>query len=365
MVKRFSVKYRVIPAGVVLLLLIFVLYSNMSTSKKTVIDAKAVSVTVTKASYEKKIPKLTLHGSIEAKNSAIISAKNGGRVQQVWVEDGQLVQSGQELIQLENVELLNSVQKSQQSVQSAQAAYDNAQADYNRTTLLYNKGGISKQDLDSAQKIIRQAQSELLSAYASLESSEKQYQDAIIISPVTGRVAGKTVTTGQVVGSGVQLMTVEEMGQVYAVVNVEQKEMGRIQAGLDADITVDAFPDKVFKGKVEVINPVADTSNRMYKVKIKIQNDESNLKPGMFVQVNIAMGGETSVLAVPRSAVFQKQGLYYVFAAEGEKAVRKPVEVGEILGDKIEIKSGITENEVIVISNINNLKDGDSLMVSE
>ncbi|CUH97030.1 hypothetical protein P22_3156 [Propionispora sp. 2/2-37] len=372
--KKNKLKYWLAPAGLVLLLLAFTVHSGLlaaNQSKEMTVTAKSVSVTVSSASIEKKIPKLTLTGSIEAETSVIVSAKTVGRVEKVLVENGQQVQAGQELVRLESVELANNVRKAQQSIESMQAAYDNAEADYNRTLQVYQQGGISKQSLDSAQKSLRQAQSELSSAYANLDTANSLYTDAVVVSPVSGRVAGKSVSVGQVIGStgtmgnSAQLMTVENIQQVYAVVNVEQKDMGAIQAGMEAEVTVDAYPGEVFKGRVEVINPVAETSNRMFKTKIKLDNAAGKLKPGMFVKVNIVIGAETQVLAVPQSAIYQKQGLYYVFAAEGGKAIRKLVEIGELLGEKIEIKSGIPENTRVVTSNINNLKDGDSLLIDE
>jgi membrane fusion protein, multidrug efflux system len=371
--KKNRVKHIVFLGVIVCLLLAFFIYKGFVgvNDKKTVAAANPISVTVCTASMERKIPKLTFTGSIEAETSAIISAKAPGRVQRVLVENGQQVQAGQELVCLESLELADNVQKSQQTVQSTQATYDNAAVDYNRTLQLYEQGAISKQSLDSAQKSLRQAQSDLSSAYASLNTAQHQYDDAIIVSPVSGRVAGKAVSVGQMVGTTAmqggagQLMTVEDISSVYAIINVEQKDMGAIQTGMEAEVTVDAYPGEVFKGNVEFINPVAGTANRTFVAKIKLDNAAGKLKPGMFVKISVTIGADTQVLAVPQSSIYQKQGLYYVFIADGKNAVRKQVEVGELLGDKIEINSGLEENAMVVTSNINNLKDGDSLLYNE
>lgn len=317
------------------------------------------TVTVSEALLVKMTPKLALTGSLEGETSVVISARIPGRIERVQVEEGQAVAAGQELVGLESVELANTVRMGRDGVQRASANYENAATDFQRYQTLFTQNAISRQQLDSAQTRLKVAQAELSSAYATLSSAEQQYAYAAVTTPVAGVVANKTATVGQVVAAGQALMTVENIRQVYAVVNIEQKDMGLVKTGLPAQVTVDTFPGLAFDGRVEVINPAAGTASRMFKVKVKVDNAEGRLKPGMFVKAEIATGAETEVLAVPQSAVVQKQGLYYVFVLEEGKAVRRQVEVGQILGDMIVVKSGLTAGAPVVASNLGSLKDGD------
>lgn len=327
--------------------------------------ASALAVTVAEASMRGKVPKITLTGSIEGETSATVSAKIAGRIEQVLVQDGQRVTAGQPLVTLESVELANAVRMAQDAVTRAQANYDNVQADYQRYLTLYQQNAISRQMLDSVETRLKVAQADLSSAYANLSSARQQYGYATVTAPVDGIVANKTATIGQVVAAGMQLLTVEDINNVYAVVNIEQKDMGAVRVGQTAEITVDAYPDRTFTGKVAVINPAAGTSSRMFRTKIAIDNAEGLLKPGMFVKVQLITGEEASVLTVPQAALFQKQGLYYVYVVDGDKAVRRQVEIGAPLGDYIEIKSGLTAGQLVAITNVNKLKDGDAVFVAK
>lgn len=330
------------------------------------INGPAVStVTVAEARSVAKIPKITLTGSVEGETSVVISAKISGRIEQVLVEEGQAVAAGQQLIGLESVELVNTVRVNSDGVRRAAANYDNAATDYERYQALFRQNAISRQQLDSVETRMKVAQAELSSAHATLSIAEQQHAYAAVSTPISGVVANKTATIGQVVSAGMPLMTVENIRQVYAVVNIEQKDLGVVKPGLPAEVIVDTYPGQVFSGKVEIINPAAGTANRMFRVKIKVDNVDGFLKPGMFVKVRLIVGAETQVLAVPQSAIFQKQGLYYLYRLDGEKVARHQVEVGSVLGEYIEVKSGITVGQPVVTSNVNNLKDGDPVRIAK
>jgi RND family efflux transporter MFP subunit len=366
-VKGFKIKYWAVP-----ILLAVAVTAAAQTGLLTSINAQqpvnapqATSVTAESVQMVNKIPKLSLTGSVEGETSAVISAKIAGRIEQVLVEDGQPVAVGQPLIRLESIELSNAVRTGRDAVRRASANYENVETDYNRYQTLYTQNAISKQVFDGAETKRKLAQADLSSAEAALSTAEQQYAYSLVTAPVSGVIANKTAVIGQVVGAGAPLMSVEDIGQVYAVVNVEQKDLGIVKQGMAAEITVDAYPDKVFAGDIQIINPAAAVANRMYRTKIKIDNSQALLKPGMFVKVSIITGKPAPVLAVPQAAIFQKQGIYQVYVLENGKAVRRQVEVGAVLGDFVEIKTGLVEKTQIITSNVNKLKDGDAVQVGK
>lgn len=355
-----------IPIVIIALSLLAAKFSGIfgPTAEKAVTAPAAVTVTTAAAVYIAKTPKLTLTGSIEGETSVLISPKIAGRIERVAVQDGQRVAAGQELLALESVELTNAVRVNSDTVSRAAANYENIRADYNRYRTLYQQNAVSRQQLDSVETRLKVAETDLSSANAGLSSSQQQYAYASVLAPIPGVVANKSATIGQVVATGQQLMTLESIDQVYAVVNVEQKDMGVITIGLPAEITVDAYPGQVFGGTVQIINPAAAASNRMFRTKILIANGDYRLKPGMFIKAAIVTGGETKVLAVPRSAIFQKQGLYYVYTIDANTIKRRQVETGDVLGDFLEIKAGLAEKSAVITSNIANLKDGDTVTLA-
>ncbi|WP_425059336.1 Efflux pump periplasmic linker BepF [Sporomusa carbonis] len=365
--KGFKPKYWIMPVALAVAVTTAAQMGILTPGKaqKQAVSANITSVTVENAQMVNKVPKLSLTGSVEGETSAIISAKIAGRIEQILVEDGQPVSAGQPLVRLESVELANAVRSSSDAVQRAMANYENVEADYRRYQALYAQNAISKQTLDGAETKLKVAQADLSTAKAALSTAEQQYDYSVVTAPVSGVVANRAAVIGQVVAAGGPLMSVESIGEVYAVVNIEQKDLGVVKPGMAAEITVDAYPDKVFAGTIEIMNPAAAVANRMYRTKIKIDNRENLLKPGMFVKVSIVTGQPVPVLAVPQAAIFQKQGLYYVYVLENGKAARRQVEIGSVLGDFIEIKTGLADQAQVITSNVNKLKDGDTVQVGK
>ncbi|BBB90692.1 MAG TPA: efflux RND transporter periplasmic adaptor subunit [Methylomusa anaerophila] len=364
--KGFRLKYWIVPITLVIALTVAFETGILSLSRaqKQVASPEVMSVTVNEAQFVGKMPKLNLTGSIEGDTSAVISAKIAGRIEQVLVEDGQAVTAGQPLLRLESIELANAVRTSNDALRRAQANYENVANDYRRYQSLYAQNAVSQQTLDGAETDLKVAAADLSSAKAALSTAEEQHANAVVAAPVNGVVANKAAVIGQVVSAGMTLMTVENISQVYAVVNIEQKDLAAVKPGVEAEVTVDTYPGQAFTGKVEIMNPAAAVANRMYRTKIRLDNTDGLLKPGMFIKANIVTGQEMRVLAVPQAAIYQKQGLYYVYTLEDDKAVRHQVEIGTVIGDLIEIKSGIQAKTMVITSNVNKLKDGDTVQVT-
>lgn len=364
--KGFKLKYWVFP--LVFVIGMFVVFrSGAFSSGKTSSPGNnsAINVKAAEAQYIDAVPKLILNGSMEGQTSATISAKLGGRIEEVMVQEGQSVKVGEILAKLESVELANAVRTAQDAVNKAQVNYDLAMTDYNRYQKLQSLGAISQQQLDTANAKVRIAQAELSSATNNQSSAQQQYGYGVITAPVDGLVANVTATIGQVVSSGSALMTVQDISQVYAVVNIEQKDLGLIKTGQKAEIIVDSYGDKVFEGTIDTINPEAGVGNRMFRTKIKIDNVDGLLKAGMFARVELATGQSAQILTVPQAAIIQTKGIYYVFVVDKDKVIRQQVEIGAVTGQTIQIKSGIEPGAKVVISNVSHLKDNEGVKIVE
>ncbi|MGI6091660.1 MAG: efflux RND transporter periplasmic adaptor subunit [Veillonellaceae bacterium] len=362
--KGFKLKYWAIPIVLIIGLLVF-FRSGAFSNEKAQPGNTAVYIKVSAAQYVNTVPQLMLNGNIEGQTSADISAKISGRIEQVMVVEGQQVKAGDPLVKLESVELANSVRTASDAVTKAQVNYDLALTDYNRYQKLYGQGAISQQQLDTALAKLKIAQADLSSASSSYSSAQQQYGYGVITAPVDGVVANVTATVGQVVSPGAALMVVQDINAVYAVVNIEQKDLALVKVGQKAEVTVDSYAGKVFEGTVDRMNPEAGMGNRMFKTKIKIDNADGALKAGMFAKVQLATGDAVQVMTVPQTAVIQKQGLYYVFVIEDGKAVRRQVEIGTVTGETIEIKAGIEPGVQVAVTNVSQLKDGEAVRIVE
>ena len=326
---------------------------------------QSVAVTVAPAAITERRSGLRLTGTVEGLTSAIISSRYSGQVASVHVENGEQVQAGQTLINTDSRELSNNLRIAENSVRKARVSYENNSVNCQRRRRLYQLGAISKESLDSAEVELAVSRSDVDDAVAQLQIAREKLADATVTSPVNGVVANKTVNLGQMVSEGVQLMTVEQIDAVYVTVQVQQQDIARVQIGTKAAVRVDAFSGRDFSGTVAVINPVAGRLNRLFDVKVRVENPEYFLKPGMFAEVSLAdESGSVSVLTVPRSALTSRKGQNYVFTVtEGGRVKRVRVETGELMDDKLEIRSGIQTGDIIVLDNLDQLKDGDPVQI--
>lgn len=224
---------------------------------------------------------------------------------------------------------------------------------------------ISEKDFEDAQTGLNLAEADTAAAAAAAANAEESLRGATVVSPFDGVVSNRNVTLGQMVSAGSSLMAVEDISSVYVVVNVEQKDLGRVKPGLPAEVTVDSFVSRGFAGVVEIINPSANKNARVFETKIKVGNGEGLLKPGMFASVQIKTGEEGEALVVPQNSLVSIQGMFFAFVAEGDRVKRQQVEIGQVIGQLVQIKSGLTAGQKIVVTNVNKLKDQDKIIISE
>jgi RND family efflux transporter MFP subunit len=353
-------------AIVILLALARILMNHVRQTAGPATPKTVVAQTVARV---KKQPALALTGSIEAVQEAVVSAKVAGRVASVPVKNGDAVSSGQALVLLEDSDYLDALAASQASLDKAQANLETERDTYQRQKALYDSGAISASDLEGIKTSLALAQADADSAAAAVDSAREALQETSICSPISGVAANLDVEVGEFLTPGAppatSLLNVEDISSVYAVVNVEQGDLAAVKPGLAARVTTDAYGDRVFNGAVEIINPVADSATRVFETKIRVANGDQLLRPGMFVNVAIDTGAPVDVLAVPQNAVVSTAGLNYVFVVEGNRVKRQQAQVGQVIGQSVEITSGLADGQQIVLTDVDTLNDGDQVTTQE
>ncbi|MBW2598767.1 MAG: efflux RND transporter periplasmic adaptor subunit, partial [Deltaproteobacteria bacterium] len=152
--------------------------------------------------------------------------------------------------------------------------------------------------------------------------------------------------------------------EVKIVTTVTEKDFPHVRKGMECEITVDAFPDRIFKGIISVINPTLEPATRTGEIEIFVPNKDKLLRSGMFAHVRLYLGGK-STLVVNRDTLNRLPGTgnYYVYVVQKDKAVLKNVETGFTQGNYVEVTNGLTEGEKVVVKGQNRLKDGVSVVV--
>ena len=313
-------------------------------------------------------PALALTGSIEAVQEAAINPQVSGMVAGVQVKNGDAVTPGQPLILLDASSFRDALAVGQANLESAQAGLESASQTYQRDQVLSENNALSTAALENAKVAMETAQAAVDSAAATVSSAQDSLKDTTICSLISGVAANCNVEVGQYLSPGVSsstpLLVVEDISSVYAVVDIEQDDLPAVRPGLAAKVTADAFGDRVFAGTVEQINPVGDATSRVFETKIRVANGLHLLQPGMFVKVEITTGTPIEVIAVPQNVVVSSAGLDYVFVVDGGRVQRQQVQTGQVLGQMVEITSGLAEGQKVVLTDVDTLHDQDRVTVT-
>jgi HlyD family secretion protein len=184
-----------------------------------------------------------------------------------------------------------------------------------------------------------------------------KFEQLNVISPIDGIVGmvyldeGSSVSPPEPAPSmGTPLIRVINMDQVKVVVNVVEEELAKISKGQKATVKSDAYPDKIFSGIVTLISPVVNQLTRTAPVDVTVPNPDHLLKPGMFAQAVISLGNKEDLILIPAHTILQEGGKKKVFVVMDGKAVTRDVETGISQRDWVEIKSGLTENDSLIVS---------------
>jgi HlyD family secretion protein len=251
-------------------------------------------------------------GAVEPINVVEVKSKASGQITQMPVETGTLVKPGDLIVQVDTRDVKNQYDQSLADVRAAEAKLQVSEAQKKRSDDLFEGRIITAQEHETAALDYANSEAALVRARTNLDLAQQRLEDATVRAPISGTVIEKTVSLGQVItsatsafGGGTTLIKMADLNQVRVRALVSEADIGAIQSGMNATVTVDAYPDRPFRGSVEKIEPqaVVQQSVTMFPVLITISNVEGLLKPGMNGEVSILIERRDNVLAVPNDAI--------------------------------------------------------------
>jgi HlyD family secretion protein len=251
-------------------------------------------------------------GLIEPIRLVEVKSKVSGEVQSIAVETGDEIQQGALIAQIDPRDVRNAYEQAAADQELARARVATTAAQRRRAEQLAKAGVLSAQDLETTQLEETNAKAQLLKAQTNLELASEKTADVTIRSPIAGTVIEKTVEQGQIIASasgnvsgGTTLVKMADLAIVQARALVDEVDIGRIEPGQPAVVTVEAYPGRTFRGVVAKIEPqaVVDQNVTMFPVLVRLENPERLLKPGMNSEVAIEIADREQVVAVPNGAV--------------------------------------------------------------
>ncbi|MEJ2237714.1 MAG: efflux RND transporter periplasmic adaptor subunit, partial [Gemmatimonadales bacterium] len=251
-------------------------------------------------------------GAVEPIRTVEVKSKASGEIFEMRVETGDYVEQGNLLVQIDPRVPQATLRQAMADSVLAQAQLENAQSQLSRSEALHQTESITEQEYDDAKLAVASAEASLVRAQRSLEDARISAEDTDVRSPITGVVIIKNVEEGTVITSATQgasggtvLLQMANLDTVQVRTLVDETDIGQIQANMGATITVDAYPNRPFRGRVLKIEPQAEVAQNvtMFPVLVRIPNGDGLLRPGMSAEVEISVGNRRGVLSVPNEAL--------------------------------------------------------------
>lgn len=251
-------------------------------------------------------------GTIQPDTVVEVKSKASGEILEMRAQTGELVDRGTLLVRVDQRTPRNTLAQAEANLEVAQARLENAEAQRKRSDELFKSQSITEQEHETAVLAVANARAEVVRAQVEVENARIAMEDTDVRAPISGTIIAKNVERGQVissptrdVGGGTVLLTMADLTLVQVRTLVDETDIGKISPGLEATVTVDAYPNQPFQGEVLKIEPQAETQQNvtMFPVLVRIDNRRGLLKPGMNTDVEIHIGRRDSVLAVPNAAL--------------------------------------------------------------
>ena len=232
---------------------------------------------------------------------------------------------------------------------------ENQTIDFKRVEELYKVGGASKAEYDNAKTQLE----------VNRKSLANRLENTVLVSPIDGVITKRNYDNGDMYG-GQPILVVEQISPVKMKVNVSESLYAVTNKNLDVKLNFEAYGDKEFNGKVSIVYPTINAATHTFPVEIKLDNKDASVRPGMYGKATINFGTKSRVV-VPDVAVIKQAGSgdYYVYTYENGQVKNNKVELGQRLGDRYELISGVENGSQVVIAGQTYLSDGAEVEVIE
>ncbi len=383
--------------------------ANVRTEEANTAQPPAVEVTTT-AAIMRELPRFfEATGSLTGDQQTDVSPSIAGKVAVISVELGSYVRQGQTIVLLDAIDSKLRVEQAQAQVDQAKAAarqaeekvgirpgqsfeisklpevanarvaLELAEKNLRRSEKLIESGDISRsmydqqkaqrdqlrEQYESALSLARQNYAAVMTARANIANAESQLNlarrnlsYANVYSPIDGYISDRPADLGEYVSTTTKIATVVKINPLRVRIDIPEQAIPEVKAGQSVSVTTSAWPDQNFSGRVARISPNVTPTSRTLTIEAEIENPNGVLKPGQFATVRILQARAAPAVLVPLRAVRTESGISRVFVIKDGRVQERQVQLGQSEGDLVEIKSGITANEVVATSNLEQLGDG-------
>lgn len=304
------------------------------------------------------VPQLHFSGSLDPEWQAQVAAKVDGRLEKVYVHEGDRVEKGQVLAILEQMDTDANLLSAKGSFLDAQTSLRKAETDLARYEKLYATGAVSQQVVDDYRFARDNAAAKLEAARGSLQGMESKAAGTVVTAPADGIVAKRFYQEGYYAKAGTPLFAIADISMLKTTIHIPEGQVTGVKVGNEADIALPAYPGKKLVGKITRIAPVADLPAHTFAAEVSVDNSEG-LLAGVYANVSLIGEPREQVLTIPMHAIVMRDDQQTVFVADAQGVVQRRVLSLGYSDDKVaEVVSGLDEKDTIVVEGHNKLREG-------
>lgn len=293
--------------------------------------------------------RINLPATIAPWEDLTILAEVSGQIVFLWAKEGDTIKKGDPLAQIDPRDYQNRLKQ-------IQATFHLTQIEFNRISKLTKTNAASQAQLDSIQARLDETQSALAAAKLDLER-------CTITAPIAGFINKRFAQEGLLVSRSDPLFQILDTRQVKVEVGIPESDVEAISTMQEAQITVEALDNLEVKGKKVFLSRQPESFARVYNLKLKVENPDNLLRPGMFARVDLVKSRYPDSMVVPLYCVMTEADEYYLFVINDESAHYRPVKLGVLDGWQVQITEGLKPNEKVVVIGQRNLEDGQKVKV--
>lgn len=321
-------------------------------------EGEALPVSVAPVERQDLNSYLVLNGIVEPERKVEIFSRLSAYVKQIVKEEGAYVNENAVLALLDDTEIRISFEQAKIQLEQARLSLEEAEQNFLRNQELIKRELISEQEFQTQEATYKQRKLDYQNRQESYKDLELQLNYTKIRALSEGFITERLIEVGDRVNANQQVYTIEDFKPLLIRVYVPTSDAIKLEAGMSAEVMTEILQGASFSGSVKLINPRIDTQTGTVKVTVEVMDDSLRLKPGMFVEVRIAIGAKENVLTIPRKAILYKQNKTYAFVMNRNQVSQREIQLGLTEEDLVEVTSGLNEGDIIVVVGVEGLKDG-------
>jgi membrane fusion protein, multidrug efflux system len=306
---------------------------------------------------------LKITGSLAPARQVHLSSEVSAKVVSVAVREGDAVTKGDVLVEFDAAALDIQLTQARANAEATRVQLDQARTDFERTKDLVDRGLSASNTLTRARSTLDQLTATLAAQEAMVASAQRSRDNATVAAPFDGVVSARSIDPGQFVATGSPLLSVVDLTSLEVEANAPVAYAPDLAPGLVVDITVEGFGDRVFKGTVARLSPVALEGSRMLPVFVSLDNRTGELRGGMFAAGRIVLDARAEGLGIPAGALRRDaEGAHVIVVVDGT-VERRAVEIARNWdgGAVLEVASGLAPGDVVVTEPLPQLRPGDAV----